>query len=164
MIRKCAVCGAEFKCSPTDKILTCSKKCSSIRRSTLLKGRSRTAQEIARISAAAKKRGYTENLRQGTPAAQKSPKGGRFATNSSARDWVLISPDGMQYKCTNLLEFIRQNGALFGINGGNDEEAEKIYTCFTALKSGIKAGKSRSTCCGGWKIQFKFHDKKNCEK
>mgnify|MGYP000311522779 CR=1 FL=1 len=42
--------------------------------------------------------GKTANLALGTPAAQKSPKSGKFLTNINAKDWHLISPDGKEYK------------------------------------------------------------------
>ena len=42
--------------------------------------------------------GKTANLALGTPAAQKSPKSGKFLTNVNAKDWHLISPDGKEFK------------------------------------------------------------------
>ena len=57
----------------------------------------------------------TYSSANGTPAAQKSPKSGKFLTNVNAKDWHLISPDGKEYKFHSLNFWLRENGdKLFG--------------------------------------------------
>lgn len=164
MIRKCLVCGADFKCSPSDKTVTCSAECKGIRRSQLLKGKKQSDETRLKKSTAARNRDNYDNLKGGTAAAMESPKAGRFVTNSSAKRWILQSPDGTIYRCTNLSEFIRKNGKLFGINGSNDKEVERIRTGFTILKRGQK-NQTRMTCNGGWSLRLHpDDDKKNCER
>lgn len=48
-----------------------------------------------------------------TEAAQQSPIAGKFETNVHAVDWMLVSPDGTEYRFKNLYEFVRQNPHLF---------------------------------------------------
>lgn len=163
MIRKCVECGKEFKCSPSDKTVTCSAECRGKRRSRLLRGKTDTDAVRAKKSKAALSRENYDNLRGGTAAAMKSEKAGRFVTNSSARRWELISPDNVVYKCTNLKEFIRENAVMFGINGANDKEVNRIRCGFTQLKNGMKKG-LRETCNGGWRMRLIYDDKKNCER
>ncbi len=166
MIRKCAECGKEFTCRPSDKTVTCSRECRCKRRSRLLSGHKNSDETRSKISNAAKKQNRDMGAIQGkgTEAAMRSPKAGRFVTNSSAKRWILQAPDGTRYKCTNLMEFIRKNGRLFGINGDNDKEVRRIYAGFSALKKGQKA-QTRLSCNGGWSLRLHpDDDKKNCER
>lgn len=163
MIRKCVECGKEFKCSPSDKTITCSKECRGIRRSRLLTGKKHSIETKAKKSAAAKKRDNSANLSRGTEVAKRSPKAGRFETNSSAKRWIIISPDNVVYKCTNLREFIRRHGELFCINGDDDKQVDRIESNFIVLKGGVKKG-TRETCNGGWRIRLGYDDKCNFER
>lgn len=163
MKRLCTECGKPFKCSPSDKTVTCSKECSKARRSRLLTGHAVTQQTRQKIGAKARTQ-EREALQHGTDAAKRSPKGGRFTTNSSAKSWTLVSPSGMQYKCTNLTEFIRSNADLFGIQSDDDIAVNRIEHSFIQLKKGLKKG-TRISCCKGWKIIFMAGDDiKNCRK
>ena len=161
----CPECGKRFPCPPSDKTVTCSKECKSIRRSRLLKGHSMSDEVCAKISATAKTQDRSKTLCKGTPAAMQSPKAGRLATNSSAKHWTLISPDGVMYKCSNLSEFVRNNGDLFGIRGDDDKAVQRICTGFIVYKRGLRKG-TRAYCNGGWKIllQPEEEDVKNCER
>ena len=164
MIRKCLVCGAEFKCAPSDKTATCSPECRGIRRSQLLKGKKQSGETRLKKSLVAQSRESYENLKGGTAAAMKSPKAGRFVTNSSAKRWILQAPDGTRYKCTNLKEFIRKNCHLFGINGEDDKAVNRIYYGFVVFKRGQK-NQTRLSCNGGWSLRLHpDDDKKNCER
>ena len=161
----CTECGKQFPCSPSDKTVTCSPKCKSIRRSRLLKGHSMSDDACAKISAKAKTQNRSSNLSKGTPAALQSPKAGRFTTNSSAKHWTLLSPDGMMYKCSNLSEFIRVHADLFGIRSDDDVAVHRIFASFAQLKIGLRKG-TRSYCNEGWKLllQSEEDDIKNCER
>lgn len=102
MIRKCVICGKDFKCSPSDKTVTCSKECSRINKIQKHKGKRNEWSENSRENL--RKLGQTENLRKGTEAAKKSPNSGRFESNVNAIDWHLISPEGKHY-CFHSLNF-----------------------------------------------------------
>lgn len=153
MIKKCVVCGAEFKCSPTDNILTCSPECSRKRRGELLTGKVVKAETRKKLSEIAKSKGMTENLKKGTPAAQKSPKSGRFGTNVNAKDWVLISPTGKKYECHSLTNFIRKNPDLFEIDG-SDEAVNRFANGIRVIKGNIRHNR-RGQTFHGWTVEIK---------
>lgn len=153
MIKKCLVCGKEFKCSPSDKIVTCSRQCLSIRRGQVSRGRKLSNKARANMSEAAKKKESYDNLKKGTPAAQKSPKSGRFDTNINAKDWVLISPEGIRYECHSMINFIRKNPELFGING-DDESVNRCAAGIRTIKGNILHGR-RGHTYHGWTVIVK---------
>lgn len=160
MQTKCVVCGKCFTKSPSDKTVTCSAACRSKRRSQMLTGRGVSAVTREKISERAKQRGYTDNLRRGTPAAQASPKSGRFTTNSSAKSWILLSPDGRRFECTNLNEWIRHNVELFNCEL-TDENVSRIASGFRVIKRNIKRGRGCQTY-KGWTLES-WNDLKNID-
>ncbi|MGN0660290.1 MAG: hypothetical protein ACI4JX_01075 [Oscillospiraceae bacterium] len=162
MIRKCVECGRKFKAPPTSKKITCSPECSKKRRSRLLMGHKVTKEARQKISEKAAKQDRSKNLSKGTEASKASPWGGRFETNSAAKDWVIISPEGAEYSCTNLLNFIRENCELFDFEN-SDENAKVIYRRFLNLKKRVKKGETNATTLGGWTLGV-CGDLKNCEK
>lgn len=143
----CIICGATFTKSPSDNVLTCSPECSRKRRSEVLRGHSVSDETRQKISSAAKGRGFTENLSKGTRAAQSSQKGGRFETNASAKTWTLISPDGIQYTCTNLNHWIRTYAELFGVEP-TGENVRRISAGFRVIKRNIKLNRGCQTYKG----------------
>ena len=160
MIRNCTECGAEFTCSPSDKKVTCSKECSRQRRSRLLQKHEVTESTRQAISKTAKKQDRSTVLSKGTPAAMQSPKAGRFVTNSSAKKWYLINPDGRRYVCINLNQFIREHAADFGVPVDSDKDVDRIAGCFRTVKCLIKQGKNCTIY--GWSI-VDWDDRKQCE-
>lgn len=161
MIKKCLVCGKEFKCSPSAKIVTCSKECSRKRRSGLLKGKERSKAVRSKISKSAKGRDMSELQIKGTAAAMQSPKAGRFETNSSAKKWVLLSPDKQIYERMNLREWLRNNAQeLFGVEP-TDENIGRIGHGFSTIKRNLKARKSTITY-KDWTL-LNWSDEKQCE-
>lgn len=54
-----------------------------------------------------------QNLKQAVPARMRSPRGGPFATCAWARDFVLISPDGVRHEGRNVKLFVREHPGLF---------------------------------------------------
>lgn len=157
---KCTVCGRLFTKSPSANIVTCSPKCSRRRRSAALTGHEVSEQTKQKISIAAQARGFTENLAKGTPAAQASPKGGRFESNASAKSWALTSPDGRTFTCTNLNNWIRLHAELFGMEP-TDENVKRISAGFRVVKRNIKLNRSGQTY-KGWRIDS-WDDRKNFE-
>lgn len=114
-----------------------------------------------KISSKAKMKDRSEVLSKGTPAAMHSPKAGRFITNSSAKGWVLLSPDGIRYRCTNLMQFIRDHAADFGIPADDDASVRRIHGCFRNVKQMMKHGNGCTIY--GWEL-LGWDDRKNCEK
>lgn len=161
MIRKCTECGAEFKCSPTDKKLTCSPECRSKRRSRLLQNHAVSDEAKAKIARKAKTQDRMQALSKGTDAAKASPKAGRFTTNSSAKGWTLLSPDGARYRCTNLMQFIRDHSEDFGIAADDDASVHRIHSSFRNVKRKMKHGNGCTVY--GWEL-LDWDDRKNCEK
>lgn len=162
MIKKCVVCGAEFYAPPSSKKITCSKSCSGKRRSRLLKNHAVSAEAKAKISRSALKRGFTDNLKKGTLSAQASVKAGKTDQNSSAKFYVLRSPDGRIFEASNLSNFIRRNPDLFEIERGNEKEVEKVAHGFYTVKKNIKADKGCQTY-HDWTV-LDWDDRKNFEK
>lgn len=157
MIKNCLVCGKEFQASPSDKIVTCSKECLKIRRSQISRGKKMSETAVERMSARAKSRGFTDNLKKGTQAAMASPKAGRFDTNINAKDWILISPFGETYKCHSLTNFIRKNPQLFDIDG-SDEEVNRVAAGIRTIKGNMKHNR-RGHSYHGWTLELPSDDK-----
>jgi hypothetical protein len=112
MDKRCVVCGGAFTAPPSSKRITCSRACSSARKSDTHRGQSNTWSPTARARAAA--RGQTPNLRRGTPAAQESPIAGPFETNQEAKVWSLRSlATGERYDVRNLALWCREHEDLF---------------------------------------------------
>lgn len=161
MIKKCVICGREFLSPPSSKKVTCSPACRS-ERAHRRAGYKLSREARANISSGAKKRGVPKEIQIArTTAAQASPKAGRFETNSSAKSWVLISPEGDRYEVINLLLWIRENIELF--DGDNSEEnAKRIAGGLRVIAKNIRDNR-RGQTYKGWIVAE--HDmRKNCEK
>ena len=149
MIKKCVVCGTEFRCPPSAKKVTCSKECSRIRKRETHKGKKNIWSEESKRELA--ERGETENLKLGTKAAKKSPKSGRFETNVNAIDWHLISPEGAEYKFHSLNFWLRENCRdLFGCEP-DSREFNNVRSGLSGAKRAMKGGTYGSTTYKGWK-------------
>ncbi len=158
-IKRCVICGSEFNAPLSSKKITCSKQCSARYRTLFIRGVKRSEEARKKMSDKAKER-ENEQLKLGTPAAQKSEKAGRFVTNSSAKQWVLMSPDKKIYPCTNLMEFIRRNTELFGCEL-TEKNVQNIAHGFFTIKKNIKRKKG-SVTYKGWTL-IDWCDKKNIE-
>lgn len=134
MIRICVVCGKEFKCSPSDKKMTCSKECSRINKSRTHQGKKNTWSEESREKL--RQKGRTSNLEKGTEA--------------NAKIWKLTSPEGKVYIVKNLAAWSRENCMLFGFDN-NEANAQKIMYGLRHAKHGSE-GKvyARTTLYKGW--------------
>ena len=161
MIKKCVECGAEFYAPPSSKKITCSPECSKIRRSKIRKGCHISADAKKKISKKAKTRGFTVNLQKGTLAAKTSEKAGRTETNSSAKTYVIVSPNGKTYTVTNLANWVRNNIKLFGCEL-TDKNVDLISHGFYTIKKNIKKNR-RGQTYKGWTI-IEWDDRKNFEK
>jgi hypothetical protein len=152
MIKKCKVCGQEFSSPPSAGKVTCSRECKCKRRSQLLRGHKVSTDVKKKISAAAKEQDRSERLKKGTPAAMASPKAGRFETNSSARNWTIMSPSGEIYTVVNLKNWIREHKDLFD-DCYTDEDVNRISNGFRVVKNNMKRGKGTVTY-KGWSILY----------
>lgn len=160
--KKCVICGQEFPCPPSAKTVTCSPECRSERaRKAASHKRSDEARKI--ISKAAKKRGVSEiTQKKGTAAAMKSPKAGRFDTNSSAKSYTIMSPEGNEYEVTNLMNWVRDNIGLFGEEEPTDEAVRRIASGFYTIARNTRLNK-RGQRYKGW-IVVEHDLRKNFEK
>lgn len=109
--RSCTECGISFYAPPSSQKLTCSKLCSSKRKSRTHTGKKNEWNEASKIALSQK--GQTENLMKGTVAARLSPIAGPFEENQEAKTWWLVSPKGDIFTVRNLKKFIRENHDLF---------------------------------------------------
>lgn len=119
MIKRCVICGADFKASPSSKKITCSRACSAERKRQTHTGITFSWSAEARQRKAAA--GMNDNLRKGTPAAQTSPKAGAYETNQNALTWVIQAPDGQVYTVRNLSLWLRKHAEMLD---GTPEQAK----------------------------------------
>lgn len=152
MIKKCVICGKEFKSPPSAKKITCSKECLCIRRGQVSRGRKLSEKARANMSESSKNRKHYDNLKGGTRAAQLSPKSGKFETNVSAKSWAIISPKGEEYYCRNLSNFIRKNPELFDIDG-SAKECHRIVRGFYTIKRNTRLN-MKGQSYYGWTIDI----------
>ncbi len=160
MIKKCIICGADFKSPPSAKTVTCSPACRS-ERARRAASHKRPKSVCKKISQAAKGRDMSELQVKGTAAAQRSPKAGRFETNSSAKSYVLVSPAGEKIPVTNLTEWARKNTKFFGFEP-TDENVRRICSGFYTIAKNIRTNR-RGQTYKGWTIIVEDR-RKNCEK
>ncbi len=146
----CVVCGKEFNCPPSDKTVTCGKKCSKIQKS-------KTHQEKRNLWSLESKeklkaKGRTANLLRGTEAALRSPRSGRFETNVNAIDWHLIGPDGKHYYFHSLNHWLRENcRELFGCEP-DSREWQNARSGLSGAKRAALGKKYGSLTYKGWQV------------
>ena len=150
MIRHCIICGKEFKCSPSDKKITCSNECRRKRISDIAKGKPHPWSDDAKKRLS--KKGQTENLKLGTEQAKKSLKAGRFETNVNAKDWHLISPSGKHYKFHSLNFWLRENcEELFGCLP-DSKQFKNTRSGLAGAKRAMLGGTYTCTTYKGWQV------------
>lgn len=147
--KKCVICGKEFDAPPSSKKITCSKECSTKRKSQSHKGvRNKWNEESKkRLSSV----GETENLKKGTEAARRSPISGPFETNQNAKHWVLKSPEGIIHEFDNLNLFIRSHPAWFS----NPKSASTALRASAACLAGRPSPSRKNrqfTQYKGWQV------------
>lgn len=76
---------------------------------------------------------------------KKSGKTGRFETNMHAKNWMLVSPNGIVYHIKNLTNFVRENAELFGIRNIDTETKRQMKRMSDAAHRGYK--------CDGWIVK-----------
>lgn len=118
--RVCAVCGKRFPAPPSSDRTTCSRECSSARKTQTHVGKRIAWSEKARESygkriaeSPERLEALRESARNATEAAKLSPNSGAFETNIHAKSWMLKSPENRVYEFDNLRNFIRENADRF---------------------------------------------------
>ena len=142
MKRNCVICGAEFDTPPSNNKITCSKACSSIRKSQTHKGKSNRWAADKRDSArqAAERTG---NLKHGTAAALKRRDSQRGSEHRDAKIWYLRDPEGNQVIAVNLLDWARQHTSEFCMEP-TDRSASTIASGFRQIKRSIEGKRYRN--------------------
>lgn len=148
--KKCVVCGKLFDCPPSSKKITCSKECSTTRKSQSHKEKHNVWSEESKRKLS--ERGQTDNLKMGTQAAKRNPNSGRFETNVNAIDWHLISPEGKHYYFHSLNYWLRENcRELFGIEP-DSKEFSNTRSGLSGAKRAVMGGSYMSTTYKGWQV------------
>lgn len=142
MIRKCIICGCDFTVSPSTNKITCSKKCSSIRKSKTHMGEKnywgQASREKARTNAA-----KTGNLKNGTIVAQRNPKNRRGPQNRESKIWYLIAPNGETETVVNLQDWARRHAKdYFGMEP-SDHDAAVIASGIRQIKQSMEGKRYR---------------------
>lgn len=149
----CIICGKAFFSPPSDKKVTCSQECRREYARIRNSGRIFSEQSRKKISDAAKKREMGELQKQGTEAAKKSPKSGRFTTNVNAKSWHLVSPEGKHYYCHSLNYWLRENcRELFGCEPDSREFNNVRSGLSGAKRAAMGRGKYGSVRYKGWAV------------
>lgn len=149
--KTCPVCGKSFPSPPSDKTVTCGDKtCRHIHISNTHKGKHNYWSEEAKQRLSEK--GQTQNLKLGTEAAKQSPLSGKFPTNINAKDWHIVSPNGVHYRFHSLNYWTRKNCALFGFEQ-SEKNAQRIASGIKVAKAGaLKKQYTRSHAYKGWSV------------
>lgn len=155
MIKRCVICGKEFKSPPSDKVVTCSPECRSERaRRAILE---RVGADILHTPEVYKKIKENPNMKErmknlqiiGTNAAMELPGNQKGIQNRTGKLWILIDPSGNKYAAINLFQFIRDNAELFGIIPDDEKSIRRISSGFRAISrtlSGTNSGRTVYHC------------------
>lgn len=167
----CVICGKEFACPPSDKTVTCSPECRSIRAGRAIiarcKGVKWTEEKRAKYaSSPAVQKNVRKAQKIATEAAARNPLNTKGIQNRCAKIWVLCSPDGEVFEVVNLTQWARENYKLFEPECDNpDAAANRIRAGFQAIDQSIrgKRGEKRKNRCSwhykDWALLGKSREK-----
>ena len=157
----CVICGASFEAPPSDKTVTCSPACRSARAKDSLKKRREEDPTIWGHSSKAYAarssnpewreavKGYAQNA---SDAAMLLPEGQRGPQNRTAKNWILIDPDGAHIEVTNLLDWAREYYDFFEPDADDiDAAARRIASGFRAIAGSIRGVPSRKRPVSSYK-------------
>ena len=147
MIRYCVICGKPFKAPPSDKKVTCSPACRSIRAANAARTSKRSwspeARQRRRDDPAVKAH-MGEIQSAGAEAALSLPEGQRGPQNRGSKTWLLIDPTGRTVRVRNLRDWARENYTLFESSDSDPEKAaHRISTGFNAIASTMRRAPNR---------------------
>lgn len=144
------ICGKEFDSPPSDKTVTCSKKCRKIYAKIRKTGKPLPDSVKKKISEKAKGRDLSKIRPMAVEATKKSPNSGRFKTNVNAIDWHLISPEGKHYYFHSLNFWLREYGQeLFGCKP-DSREYNNVRSGLSGAKRALLSGKYPCHTYKGW--------------
>ena len=135
--RKCVICGKYFYAPPSSQKKTCGSECERKNR-----------VEIGKTNPK-----VIESLQKAHSALKKSPNSGSFETNSRAKSWVIVSPDGTKYAINNLALWANEHADI--IPSSPDRFADAIRTIkYTQM------GKKKKGCFQhkGWTLEAFYDD------
>lgn len=141
----CVVCGAGFYAPPSSKKITCSKVCSSKRKTETHTGKTFSWGAEARKTRAA--HGQTTNLKKGNAAAAQSPVSGSFETNQEAKIWEVVSPEGDHYTMRNLRKWCKENPELF-----SPDDWELAYSGLRQIQASLIGARTTVRQWKGWTL------------
>ena len=124
-VRVCAVCGKEFRASPSSGKLTCSKVCESKRRAGIADP-DRLADGRGRMIAAERENPESSHM---------------------AKSWIVRDPSGKTYEVTNLKNWVYTSGLFEG------EEAA-AYTQFVHIRQTVVGTRTKNPAYSwhGWTL------------
>lgn len=155
MEKKCVICGALFKASPSDKKVTCSPGCRSKRAALAARNSERKWSEEKKKKRA-EDQAIIEHMADmqslGVQAAMGMPESQRGPQNRASMVWELITPEGRHIVVKNLLDWSRENCTLFEPPcDGVDAAAKRIANGFMAIASSMRGVRSRNRPVSSYK-------------
>lgn len=168
MIKHCIICGAAFASPPSDKKVTCSPTCRSIRAAQSARTSKRTWSQEAK-SRRSENPAVIEHMERlqpiGVSAALSLPEGQRGEQNRESKTWELIDPTGNHIVVKNLLDWGRKNYTLFEpVEADPEQAAMRISSGFKAIASSMRGVKSRTrqvSTYKGWGLAALPKDKED---
>lgn len=130
--RVCVICGEEYHTSPSDKVYTC--------------GKIQCKKEYRKI--VSYKMNAEGRLKKAWEMIKESPTGGRFETNTHAKTWVIVSPDGTEYNICNMYLWCEQNESIL------PSPWKRFYFGIVDIKRSIKGTKKKKNYqYKGWTLK-----------
>lgn len=155
-IKFCVECRKPFECPPSSNKVTCSPECRSRYASHRMVGKSVPDWVRQQLSDYAKGRDMSDLQIVATDAAKISPKSGRFETNVNAKDWHLISPNGVHYRFHSLNFWLREHCLeFFGCqpdSRGYTNARSGLSNAKRAMLGKIPEGKRPCCTYKGWRV------------
>lgn len=151
-IKICVECGRPFECPLSEKTVTCSTECRRIHAQKRQAGIIRSAETRRKISRATKGRDMSDLQAIAVEAAKVSPNSGRFETNTNAKDWHLVSPEGKHYRFRSLNFWLREHCREFF---GCEPDSRGYINAGAGLRNAKRAmlgGKYPCCTYKGWRV------------
>lgn len=155
MIKRCVICGKEFKSPPSDKVVSCSPECRSERARRAVIARDgvkifHTPEVLEKLKESPKRKEHIKKLQViATNAAMQLPGNQKGVQNRTGKLWILIDPTGNKHAAINLLQFIRDNAELFDIMPDDEKSIRRISYGFRQISrtlSGTNSGRPVYHC------------------
>ena len=155
MIKRCVICGKEFKSPPSDKVVTCSPECRSERARRAVISRNgvsifHTPEILEKLKESPKRKAHIKKLQaMGANAAMQLPGNQKGIQNRTGKLWILIDPSGNKRAAINIQQFVRDNAELFGIKSDDEKSIHNISSGFQVISrtlSGRNSGRPVYHC------------------